>query len=558
MRGRTPVLITTIIFLTASLSFAGGRPEPEIEEAEPEAREIELETRWITRQLIGQTVRDETENPIGSVDGMLVDVSNGSIGYFILELESEDIPFGRYPVPLQLVLPDIEAEGVVLPIAEPEILEWAPRMIDFPEETRGLAWITEIDRFWRRSDAAMEARPIAPGMRLYAEERSPSAARYSEVTGAQVRAGPVLEAEQLTGIAVYTTDNDRLGTVADYVVSLNSGRVPYALVASTQARLHPVPLPLFVRSIVDDSLVFQASAEHLHAAPALEGNGEMHDSELASLRDPEWEEATLQYWADIDVRALHRYGMRVVPGLTLRHETLVLQRVVNPFHQELGSVEDLIIKEDGQVLYLEVGFGGFLGLGENRYAIPISAVEVDPYREAIILDLPREELDEMPLLEADALPTEDAEWDASIRAYWRDRLADVAGEAARDAFEEAIAERAETGALRAHSAFGTEVTADGEPIGEITEFLVDIEEPAIAFAVVEVFTDVLPDQRMVPIPADRLVIEPEQDMARAQATIEELRDAPSYLVGAYPVSVDDRAWLDQVREYWAAIRREES
>lgn len=550
MRASRIVLIAAVIAMSASLSMAGGRPEPEVDEVEPEALEIELETRWITRQLIGQTVRDQDGEPIGSIDELLVDLSSGSIGYFVLELESETIPFGRYPVPLQLVLPDLEADGVILPVAEPEIFNWAPRMIDFPEETRARAWITEIDRFWRRSDAALEARAVAPGVRLHAEEMTPSAARYSEVTGAHVRGGPVLEAERLTGLAVYTADDESLGTVADYVVSLNSGRVPYALVATAEDRLHPVPLPLFLRSVVDDSLVFQASAEHLHAAPALEGNDVMPERELASLRDPQWEEATLHYWADIDVRTLHRYGMRLVPGLTLRHETLVLQRIVNPFHQELGSVEDIIITHDGRVLYLEIGFGGFLGLGENRYAIPISAIEVDPYREAIILDLAREELDDMPLLEPDALPTDDPDWDAAIRAYWRDRLSDIVGEAASEAFIEAVADREEAGAIRARSAFGVEVTADGRPIGEIAEMLVDVEDPAVAFVVIEVIPELDRDRQMVPIPVDRLVLDPPQDTAQAQVTPRQLEEAPSYLPGAYPVTVEDRLWLDQVRAYW--------
>ncbi|TVR56820.1 MAG: PRC-barrel domain containing protein [Spirochaetaceae bacterium] len=559
MRGRESVLITTIIILTASLSFAGGRPEPEVVEAEPEeTMEIELEARLTTRRLIGQEVRDDEGRLLGSIDELFLDLSSGSVAYLVLALGDEEISQGRYPVPFPYVLPDREADGVVFPIVDRDILEWAPRMRDFPEETRSPAWSLEIDRFWQRTDAVLRTRPVDPGMRPVVDWRTPSPARYSEVSGAQVRTGPVVESERLTGIRVTSAVGESLGTVADYVVNMGSGRVAYAMVATAENRLHPVPLPLFVRDVEQDSLVFQASAEHLRNAPVIEGNGDLSQTELAKLRSPDWEENTLQYWSDVDIRARHRYGMRIVPGLTLRHEVLIEHRVVNTFQQEIGVVDDLIITGDGRLLYLEVSFGGFLGLGENRYALPLSAVDADPLRTTIILDLPREELEEMPLLEADALPSEDAEWDANIRAYWHNRLADVAGEAARDAFEEAIAaheaEREETGALRARSAFGTEVTANGQSIGEIAEILVDIEEPAVTFVVVEVTTDVRPDEQMVPVPADRLVLEPGEDSARAQTTIEELRDAPSYLVGALPVSIDDHAWIEEVRAYWAARR----
>ena len=558
MRGRKPVLIITIIALAASLSPAGGRPEREVVEPERETMEIELEARLTARRLIGQEVRDEDERVLGSIDELFLDLSSGSIAYVVLALGDEEIPQGRYPVPLPYVLPDVETEGVIFPIVDRDILEWAPRMRDFPQETRAPAWRLEIDRFWQRTDTALRARPVHPGVRSVIDWRAPAVTRYSEVAGAQVRTGPIVETERLTGISVTTADGETPGTVADYVVNTGSGRVAYAMVATAENRLHPVPLPLFIRDVEQDSLLFQGFAEHLRNAPVIEGNGGVPQAGLTKLRDPDWEEQTLQYWSGIDVRAPHRYGMRIVPGLTLRHEVLVEHRVVNTFQQELGTADDLIITRDGRLLYLEISFGGFLGLGENRYAVPISAVEADPLRSAIILDLPRDALDEMPLLETDALPTEDPQWDESIRAWWRDRLAEVAGEAARDVFLETVAERKETGAIRARSAFGTEVTADEQGIGKIAEFLIDIEAPAVAFVVVEVSTDVREDHRMVPVPTDRLILDLEEDRARAQATIGELRDAPSYPLGAFPVSIDDRAWLDEVRAYWAAIQRQDS
>ena len=43
--------------------------------------------------------------------------------------------------------------------------------------------------------------------------------------------------------------------------------------------------------------------------------------------------------------------------------------------QRLGSVEDLYIdRNEREVRFLEVGAGGFLGIGEKRFLVPVEAV----------------------------------------------------------------------------------------------------------------------------------------------------------------------------------------
>ena len=49
--------------------------------------------------------------------------------------------------------------------------------------------------------------------------------------------------------------------------------------------------------------------------------------------------------------------------------------VVDQSGQEIGSVEDLMIDSlEKKVRFLEVGAGGFLGLGERKFAIPVDAI----------------------------------------------------------------------------------------------------------------------------------------------------------------------------------------
>ena len=49
--------------------------------------------------------------------------------------------------------------------------------------------------------------------------------------------------------------------------------------------------------------------------------------------------------------------------------------VYDPHGQRMGRVEDLYIdRQEREVRYLEVGAGGFLGIGERRFLVPVEAV----------------------------------------------------------------------------------------------------------------------------------------------------------------------------------------
>ena len=49
--------------------------------------------------------------------------------------------------------------------------------------------------------------------------------------------------------------------------------------------------------------------------------------------------------------------------------------VYDPHGQRMGSVEDLYVdRQEREVRFLEVGVGGFLGIGERRFLVPVEAV----------------------------------------------------------------------------------------------------------------------------------------------------------------------------------------
>lgn len=99
----------------------------------------------------------------------------------------------------------------------------------------------------------------------------------------------------------------------------------------------------------------------------------------------------------------------------------------NTEDEDTGEVEQLLIDlTQGGVPYAVVDFGGFLGLGEKRVAVPWDRLEVreDAATQAdvFVLDASVETLNEAPVLDLNTLtiwpePT-DSNWDIDIRDFW--------------------------------------------------------------------------------------------------------------------------------------------
>ncbi|MEI4486227.1 PRC-barrel domain-containing protein [Frigidibacter sp. MR17.14] len=71
--------------------------------------------------------------------------------------------------------------------------------------------------------------------------------------------------------------------------------------------------------------------------------------------------------------------------------------VYSPSGEKLGHIEELIIdKLSGRIAYAEMGFGGFLGLGEEYHPIPWSKLSYDVELDGFVTDITKEQLDAAP------------------------------------------------------------------------------------------------------------------------------------------------------------------
>ena len=80
-------------------------------------------------------------------------------------------------------------------------------------------------------------------------------------------------------------------------------------------------------------------------------------------------------------------------GISLTATKLIGDPVVSPKGEDLGKIEDLVIDpSNGRVDYAVLSFGGFLGMGDKLFAVPLEAMKLSPKEKGFVLDVDKERL----------------------------------------------------------------------------------------------------------------------------------------------------------------------
>ena len=93
--------------------------------------------------------------------------------------------------------------------------------------------------------------------------------------------------------------------------------------------------------------------------------------------------------------------------------------VYNPDGDKLGTIDDLMIdKISGQVRYAVMEFGGFLGIGTDRYPIPWRLLSYDTGLGGYVVPLSTPQLEGAPRYSNEAVPAFDDVYGAAINRYY--------------------------------------------------------------------------------------------------------------------------------------------
>lgn len=107
------------------------------------------------------------------------------------------------------------------------------------------------------------------------------------------------------------------------------------------------------------------------------------------------------------------------PLLYLTAASIIGDKVYNRDDEKLGEIKDIMINlEVGKVEYFVVEFGGFLGIGEKYFAIPLKLLEVDERKKAFILDQSKEVLERAPGFNKDHWPETNSHDMQETYTYW--------------------------------------------------------------------------------------------------------------------------------------------
>lgn len=93
--------------------------------------------------------------------------------------------------------------------------------------------------------------------------------------------------------------------------------------------------------------------------------------------------------------------------------------VYSPSGDKLGSIDHLMIdKVSGQVRCAVLEFGGFLGMGDDRYPLPWSMLTYDPAKEGYVVPLDKSRLENAPRYSGEERPEWDRDYDRRVSTYY--------------------------------------------------------------------------------------------------------------------------------------------
>jgi sporulation protein YlmC with PRC-barrel domain len=93
--------------------------------------------------------------------------------------------------------------------------------------------------------------------------------------------------------------------------------------------------------------------------------------------------------------------------------------VYNTGGEKLGSVEDLMIdKVSGQIRYAVLEFGGFLGMGTDRYPLPWNMLKYDTEKEGYVVPLDKAVLEKAPRYPESDVPEYTPDYGKRVYNYY--------------------------------------------------------------------------------------------------------------------------------------------
>ncbi len=208
-----------------------------------------------------------------------------------------------------------------------------------------------------------------------------------------------------------------------------------------------------------------------------------------------------------------------MPSGRYKASALLGQKVKNQRGEAIGEITDMALSPaDARVNYAVLSFGGVLGVGDRRFAVPLNAFTRD--RDQWVLNVSEQQLESMPGFDDEHWPRRAEKWPGATTQQAMEGTGGHAG-----------------AVVKASGFLDREVTsADGKELGEIEDLAVDLPSGRIDYVVIEHGGLLGIGEKLVAVPATDLSQGEEDDKLVLRASAAALAKAPSFSDDSWPAT----------------------
>lgn len=227
--------------------------------------------------------------------------------------------------------------------------------------------------------------------------------------------------------------------------------------------------------------------------------------------------------------------------------------------EKLASIDDLIVDERaGHIAAAVLAFGGILGFGEKRFAVPLARLTRSADHGVVVSDVTKSELERAPSFPAGAWPQFDRKYTDSLNVHYRvtppgtraTTVASVGPVGTAELDPERLHAR---GLERVSKLIGAPVTdPSGANVGQLADLAIEDGTDRIVYAVLSFGGFLGLGDKLFALPWTALAQTYVEEKLRLVLDVakERLAAAPGFDKQAWP-NLADRRWGAQVHEYYA-------
>lgn len=539
---RTLALIAVALVFTTTVGATGTVEEPP---ATPPTTRIDHSADVRMTDLIGTDVSTDSAPRVGTVADVIVDIGQGALAYLVIRFSDDSIRSSDelFPMPLYL-FERREDNGLRLLPTSTGYLENMPTL----EEVSRRAASPDRQDQWNRWVYAYwsTASPLDESAVRYRSELMQSM-QYRFASGPRVVPTAMLRGSDLAQTPVRDPRGRRIAEINDAVVSLDTGQLLLINVRpaeSLDARHanYLIPPAALTGNRETTTIAYDVDAYGLAGPSGFTG-------EWPDITDDDYHDALARYWNTRDVATRYGTGMTIVPVRLTPASAMTNYDLFTRWSTSASTIADVLVSPDGSIEYAIIEFEEFFDANDQRSAVPVSMLTIQPVSQAAVLDVPVTDMSALPRYgSARAVDTGTEGWDAGIARYWNNLFRAEAGELELEPVPTvaSVSDLPAQASLPGSALLGfTVVSASGETLGGIDELRIDLVGSTVAYAVLRL--DGIFAEAAVPVTVTALEWRPAEGRIVLDADEERLRNAPGY--GDVPVD-PELGFVREVEAYW--------